>query len=94
MICTGLERKAVQWNSMQTLVALGLVHTICGAQALAEDTIIETLRLNLHRLRKLQNDFQHLILMATGSVYKIGKYFHQSFAILLAIQDLATLHIM
>lgn len=60
------EQRALQWRSTYTFVGLGMLHIVCALQAVAEDTIAETLRLNIHRLRKAQNDFQRIVIMATG----------------------------
>lgn len=60
------ERIPLQWQSSDTSVKLGLLKMISGVQAVTEDNIPETFSLNLHRLRRAQNEYQRLIILTTG----------------------------
>ncbi|GLJ16432.1 hypothetical protein SUGI_0279530 [Cryptomeria japonica] len=56
----------IQWNSQETLVRLGLLQLTSKPDAVNEETMPETLKLNAGRLQKAQNDFQHIIVIATS----------------------------
>ncbi|KAI5083278.1 hypothetical protein GOP47_0003021 [Adiantum capillus-veneris] len=60
------ERRPLQWQSPETRVKLGILKMISGAQAVTEENVPETLSLNLHRLRRAQNEYQRLIILTTS----------------------------
>eukprot|EP00249_Psilotum_nudum_P022113 c28380_g1_i1 orf=183-3803(+) len=60
------ERRVVQWKSGETFVRLGLLNFICGLEPVTEENVVETFKLNVQRLRKGQNDFQRIVVIATG----------------------------
>ncbi|GLJ29643.1 hypothetical protein SUGI_0584480 [Cryptomeria japonica] len=55
-----------EWTSMGTMVRLGLLQMASRPVAANEDNTPETLKLNVGRLRSTQNDFQRVIVIATG----------------------------
>lgn len=66
-LVAGLEdHPPVQWHCFETCVKLGLLNLISGHEAVTEDNMPETLSLNLHRLRKAQNEYQRLIILTTS----------------------------
>lgn len=67
--CTGSSSETpheIKWNSIETLVRLGLLQLASKPDAANEETTPETLKLNIRRLQKAQNDFQHIIVIATS----------------------------
>lgn len=67
--CTGSSSETpheIKWNSIEILVRLGLLQLASKPDAANEETTPETLKLNIGRLRKVQNDFQHIIVIATS----------------------------
>ncbi|MCO5561488.1 hypothetical protein L7F22_015109 [Adiantum nelumboides] len=60
------ERRSLQWQSFEARVKLGVLKMISGIQAVTEDNVPETLSLNLHRLRRAQNEYQRLIILTTS----------------------------
>ncbi|KAH7427693.1 hypothetical protein KP509_10G055500 [Ceratopteris richardii] len=60
------EPCVLKWDSFETRVKLGLVKIISGIQPVTEDNIPETFNLNVHRLRKAQNEYQRLVILVTG----------------------------
>uniref|UniRef100_A0A0D6R1Q3 Uncharacterized protein n=1 Tax=Araucaria cunninghamii TaxID=56994 RepID=A0A0D6R1Q3_ARACU len=63
---TGETTHVIQWNSIETLVRLGLLQLASKPDAVNEETTPETLKLNIGRLQKVQNDFQQIIVIATS----------------------------
>eukprot|EP01018_Ginkgo_biloba_P023277 Gb_06651 [translate_table: standard] len=63
---TGETCHEIQWNSMETLVRLGMLQQANRAEAANEETTPETLKLNIGRLQKTQNDFQRIVVIATS----------------------------
>uniref|UniRef100_A0A0C9RPB9 TSA: Wollemia nobilis Ref_Wollemi_Transcript_5787_2169 transcribed RNA sequence n=1 Tax=Wollemia nobilis TaxID=56998 RepID=A0A0C9RPB9_9CONI len=59
-------RTEVNWMSMVTLVRLGCLQIASRPVAANEDNTPETMKLNIGRLRNAQNDFQRIIVIATG----------------------------
>uniref|UniRef100_A0A0C9QVH9 TSA: Wollemia nobilis Ref_Wollemi_Transcript_5788_2301 transcribed RNA sequence n=1 Tax=Wollemia nobilis TaxID=56998 RepID=A0A0C9QVH9_9CONI len=62
----GEVRTEVNWMSMVTLVRLGCLQIASRPVAANEDNTPETMKLNIGRLRNAQNDFQRIIVIATG----------------------------
>jgi len=56
----------IKWNSIETLVRLGLLQLASKPDAANEEAAPETLKLNIRRLQKAQNDLQHIIVIATS----------------------------
>ncbi|KAJ7298580.1 hypothetical protein O6H91_Y539400 [Diphasiastrum complanatum] len=54
------------WDSIYTIVRLGSLDIACSCEAATEETLPETLVLNVNRLRDAQNNFQRVVVMATG----------------------------
>ena len=55
----------IKWNSIEKLVRLGILQLESKLDAANEETTPETLTLNIRRLQKAQNDFHHIIVIAT-----------------------------
>lgn len=68
--CTGSSSETtpheIKWNSIDTLIRLGLLQLASKPDAANEETTPETLKLNIRRLQKAQNDIQHIIVIATS----------------------------
>ncbi|KAH7432918.1 hypothetical protein KP509_07G046100 [Ceratopteris richardii] len=60
------EPCALKWHSYEARVQLGVLNIISRTQALTEDNVPETFHMNLHRLRKAQNEYQRLLILTTG----------------------------
>ncbi|KAL2629943.1 hypothetical protein R1flu_014629 [Riccia fluitans] len=58
--------RTIDWRSPETVLRLGLLSIVRNFEAAAESTVPETLALNVERLRKCQNEFQRIIVLATG----------------------------
>eukprot|EP01018_Ginkgo_biloba_P001447 Gb_12075 [translate_table: standard] len=63
---SGETQVDIQWTSMGTLIRLGLLQIASRPVAANEENTPETLKLNIERLRNAQNDFQRIIVIATG----------------------------
>ncbi|KAL3687836.1 hypothetical protein R1sor_014145 [Riccia sorocarpa] len=62
----GARPRTIDWRSPETVVRLGVLSLVRNFEAAAESTLPETLALNVERLRKCQNEFQRIIVLATG----------------------------
>lgn len=64
---TGDSRpRTVDWKSTDTVLRLGILSLVRHFEPAFESNVPETLTLNVERLRNCQNDFQRIIVMATG----------------------------
>ena len=60
------ERRVLDWRSFQTLVHLGVLRLVSGVTPVTEEALPETMVLNVHRLRAAQNEYQRIVVLATG----------------------------
>ncbi|GBG86202.1 hypothetical protein CBR_g41106 [Chara braunii] len=60
------ESASVRWQSVETLVRVGLVMVVRGAEGAEEGRLAETLRLEVVRIRNLQDQFQCALVTAAG----------------------------
>ncbi|BBN07792.1 hypothetical protein MPTK1_4g06470 [Marchantia polymorpha subsp. ruderalis] len=58
--------RTVDWKSTDTVLRLGILSLVRHFEPAFESNVPETLTLNVERLRNCQNDFQRIIVMATG----------------------------
>eukprot|EP01018_Ginkgo_biloba_P031550 Gb_16958 [translate_table: standard] len=62
----GAKHLEIQWNSMENLVKLGLLLLASRPDIACEENTPETLKLNIGRLRKMHNNFERIIIIATS----------------------------
>lgn len=62
----GKRLQDVQWESNITIVRLGLLRILSSNVAVTEESVPETLALNIVRLHNCQNAFQRILVIATG----------------------------
>jgi hypothetical protein len=60
------EQRALDWRSVRTLVPLGVLKLVSGVTPVTEESVPETMVLNAQRLRSAQNEYQRILVLATG----------------------------
>lgn len=60
------RNQTTDWGSTATVVRLGLIQIVTSPNGTTEENVPETLRLDVMRIRNLQNDFQRILLTAIG----------------------------
>ena len=60
------EYQVLEWRSIRTLVSLGMLRLVSGVTPVTEESIPESAVLNTQRLRSAQDEYQRILVLATG----------------------------